>query len=176
MLAEKLNALSTAPVLTNEEDTFCLGVIEFGGNLPAAWRAAFPDDSGHNAGAKARMMLSRPEVAKRIRQLTEVVEEHAYISLGSHLVELANIRDISKTAGQLKVALSAEMARGQVAGFYKKDEGPSDKGGASVHIHMPGSTPASVTEWAQRTSGTTPVIIDNATGRVVDAKMTAGDG
>lgn len=114
------------PALTNEEDTFCLAVIEYGGNLKSAYISAFGHDSNTPA-TSARRLLGRPEIALRIRELTEVVADNALISLGSHLVELADIRDLAKMTGQLKVALNAEEARGRVAGFYIGKEGANAK-------------------------------------------------
>lgn len=161
--------------LSNAEDTFCLGVIEYAGNLPAAWRAAFPEDPS-NASAKARMLLSKPEVARRIRELTEAVEEHAYISLGSHLVQLAEIRDLAKTSGQLKTALAAERSRGEVAGFYKKEDAEGREGAPSVHIHMPAGSSVSVQDWAKKNSKHEPVVLDAVSGRVIDPRMSQDNG
>lgn len=156
----------TLPSLTVEEDTFAMAVIEYGGNLAAAYRAAFGKEA-QNPIAHARLMIGRPEIAKRIQELTELTQEHALISIGSHLQELAEIRDLSKTAGQLKTAMEAEVKRGVVAGFYKesiKDPDEKDKrvyiqlNGGSANVQI-GGTPASPEEWASR-QGTKPVIID----------------
>lgn len=150
--------------LTSEEDTFALGVIEYGGNLGAAYRAAFGAEIS-NPVAKARHMISRPEIAKRIMQLTEATQEHALISLGSHLVQLAEIRDLAKDTGQLKVALSAEQARGEVAGFYQGKgaggRGSDNTPNASVIINM-APTPANMEEWAAQ-HGKMPIVIDMPT-------------
>ena len=110
--------------LTAKEDMFALAVIEYGGNLRKAYEEAFGVGDSTPI-AKARALLGRPEIALRIRDLTEAVQENALVSLGSHLVELADIRDLAKDQGQLKVALNAEEARGRVAGFYIGKEGGS---------------------------------------------------
>lgn len=153
------------PALTQEEDTFCLAVIECGGNLPAAYKQAI-DPECRIAGAKAREMMSRPEIAKRIHQLQIALDEHSLISLGSHLGKLAEIRDLAIATDQLKTALGAEKARGEAAGFYagkaaakgSNPGGPPDDGVRSVHIHI-GSTPGNVNEWAAK-HGNAPVIIE----------------
>jgi len=119
-------ALEPLPELTVDEDTFALAVVEYGGNLAKAWEAAFGES--RTPGARARLMLARPEIQERIRQITASVQDNALISLGSHMVELAEIRDLAKAQGALKVALGAEQARGQVAGFYAgKAGGPGGK-------------------------------------------------
>lgn len=147
------------PALTSTEDTFALCVIEYGGNLGAAYRAAFGDNVS-NPAAKARELLLRPEVAKRVMKLTEAVQESALISLGSHLTKLAEIRDLGITTGQLKVALSAERNRGEVAGFYQQaaKQGQKNPVNPSVTINI-GSSPVSVKEWAN-SHGSSPVVID----------------
>lgn len=119
------------PQLTAQEDTFALAVIEYGGNLRRAYEEAFGIGDSTPV-AKARALMARPEIALRIRDITESVQEGALVSLGSHLVELADIRDLAKAQGQLKVALNAEEARGRVAGFYIGKEGPAAKGGSGA--------------------------------------------
>lgn len=156
----------TLPALTQEEDTFAMAVIEYGGNLAAAYRAAFGKDAASPI-AHARLMISRPEIAKRIQELTELTQEHALISLGSHLQELAEIRDLSKVSGQLKTAMESERLRGVVAGFYKESvKDPEEKqskvfiqlNGGSANVSI-GGTPSTPEEWAAR-QGTAPMIID----------------
>lgn len=155
----------TLPALTNQEDSFALAVIEYGGNLGAAFKSVFGPDAA-NPAARARLLLMRPEVAKRINELTVAIEEHALISLGSHLQKLAEIRDQAMLSDQLKVALGAETKRGEVAGFYAGKTGtnaPKDpnEGPAAVHIHIGGSV-GSPAEWAAK-HGNAPVIIEMPT-------------
>lgn len=124
-------------VLTRQEDNFALAVIEYGGNLAMAYKSVFGEDS-YAPTAKARALLALPEIALRIKDLTDSVQENALISLGSHLVELATIRDLAKVQGNLKVALNAEESRGKVAGFYVgKSDNSSPKvpqGGTMVMV------------------------------------------
>lgn len=150
--------LITTMGLTNAEDTFCLGVLEFGGNLAAAYRAAFGTDATSPV-ANAHLLLGRPEVAKRIRQLTEFVQQGALISLTSHLQELADIRDLAKGSMQLKVALDAEKSRAVAAGVIVQAEDPDKKKAATLVLKIVNS-PAGVQAWAQQ-QGVEPVIIEN---------------
>lgn len=125
--------------LSRDEDNFCLAVIEYGGNLAQAYRSVFGRTTAMTARAQA--LLARPEIRFRIQDLTESVHQGALISLGSHLVELASIRDLAKTQAQLKVALSAERARGEVAGFYagkmaSAPPGPQQLANPMVVIHV----------------------------------------
>jgi hypothetical protein len=162
------------PALKTDEDSFCLAVIEYGGNLAAAYRSVYglPDENGElqvpRALGKARELISRPEVALRLKQLSEAVQENALISLGSHLDQLAEIRDLCKVNGDLKTALASEVKRGEVVGLYA-GKGPApaagsdDKSSASVVINMNG-TSGSVQAWAEKHGKGGPIVID------VDAK------
>lgn len=146
------------PALTNEEDTFAMAVIEYGGNLPAAYRSVWGDVAA--PGAKAQRLISRPEIAKRIKQLSDATQEHSLISLGSHLQQLAQIRDQAIVLQQMKPALDAEIARGTVAGFYKKAEAPQGNGQPQVIINMNNAgTPTDVTEWSTQ-FGKAPITIE----------------
>ncbi len=116
--------------LTTEEDTFALAVIEHGGNLRAAYLDTFGEDS-KNPLAKARVLLARPEIAARVQELTIAVADASLISLGSHMMELAEIRDLGKATGQLKTALEAEKMRGVAAGLYNGKGGAGSAGSNS---------------------------------------------
>lgn len=131
------------PALTIQEDNFCLAVIEYGGNLAQAYKAAFPFHSATDKQgpiALARRLLARPNIALRIRDLTESIAENTLISMGSHLLQLAEIRDLAKATAQVGVALKAEEARGRVAGLYiGKEAGTSAKaptGGTVVMVSI----------------------------------------
>lgn len=113
------------PALTLDEDTFCLAVVEYGGNLRKAFQEVFGVDVTQPT-ARARALIARPEIQVRIQDLGSSVTEQSLISLGSHMVELAEIRDLAKSQGNTKDALASEIARGKVAGFYvgKGDSAP----------------------------------------------------
>jgi len=103
-------------VLSRDEDTFALAVIECGGNIGQAYRSVFGDAS--NASAKGAELLRNPKVAERIAVLQESVRTINLVTMESHLMELSTIRDLAKAQGQLKVALGAEELRGKAAGYY----------------------------------------------------------
>jgi len=103
-------------ILSPEEDNFALAIIEYGGNVRAAYMSVYGEHP--HATAKGKELMTRPHIAARIAELNGTVRESALISVESHMVELANIRDLAKATGSLKVALAAERSRGEVAGFY----------------------------------------------------------
>ena len=103
--------------LTQAEDTFALAVVEYGGHIGSAYKAVFGDDSPYPV-SRGKELLSKPQVALRIKEITDKIDDSTLITKGSHLYELADIRELAKATGQLKVALSAERNRGEVAGLY----------------------------------------------------------
>jgi hypothetical protein len=107
------------PKLTMQEDTFALAVIEYAGNVGAAYRAAFGADQEY-AAAKGKQLLGNPLVQERINGIMSKIQDSNLISLGAHLAELADIRDTAKVTGQIKVALDAERSRGEAGGLYAK--------------------------------------------------------
>jgi len=103
------------------QELFALSVVEFGGNLSKAYKCVFGEDV-EGATAKGAMLMKDPAVLARVNQLTAAINEQALISVGSHLNELAVIRDLAKAQGAYKVAMEAEVNRGKVAGFYVNKE------------------------------------------------------
>ena len=144
------------------DDSFCLAVVEFEGNLGAAYRAVFGDNAV-SPTAKARELLCRPEIAKRVNQLSRAVDEDALISLGSHLSALARLRDEAARMGQIKAAVTAEVKRGEAAGLYAKHlpKGAADdiNGRPSVTINI-GNTPVSIEEWSKKYGPQSTEIVD----------------
>lgn len=127
----------TYPPLTQAEDTFALAVIECGGNINSAYKMTFGVDSPFPL-ARGKELLSKPQIALRIKEITDKIQDASLISMGAHLYELADIRDLAKTSGQLKVALSAERARGEVVGLYDNfaSGGKNNSGATSIQINL----------------------------------------
>lgn len=124
------------PPLSTDEDSFALAVIEYSGNLAAAYKAVFGDDV-KSPGARGNALMARPQIANRVQELSETVRQTTLISVGTHLQELAAIRDLAKHQGQLKVALSAERTRGEVVGLYNHFEhGQQTKGPTNIQINL----------------------------------------
>lgn len=124
------------PPLSIDEDSFALAVIEYGGNLASAYRSVFGDDVKAPT-ARGQALLALPQVQYRIQELSTTIKEAALVSLGSHVQELAQIRDMAKVQGQLKVALQAERTRGEVTGLYDKFEhGQQNKGPTNIQINL----------------------------------------
>lgn len=121
------------PPCTKEEDDFALAVVEHGGNVRSAYQAAFGDQDPFPV-SRGTQLIKRPQVALRIKELTDKIEESSLVSLTSHLMELADIRDLAKMSGQLKTALSAEVSRGTVVGLYKMSAAPPNPVAVQVNF------------------------------------------
>ena len=130
------NPLAVIPPCSQDEETFALAVVEANGNIAAAYRMAFGGDSPFPL-AQGKEMLCRPQVALKIKSLTDAIQDASLISLGAHLHELADIRDLAKGTGQLKTALAAERARGEAVGIYQvHDAANKSKSPGSVNIQI----------------------------------------
>lgn len=127
-----ITSLLPYPSITPDEDRFLLALIEYSGNVGAAYRSVFGDDVAMAVSA-GRAILAKPQVALRMKELCNTVELSKEFQKDLHLSELANIRDLAKATGQIKVALSAEQARGAVFGLYSE---PSAKSGPSVAVQV----------------------------------------
>jgi hypothetical protein len=158
-MSEEANELVT---LTANEDTFCLALFEYGGNIGAAYRAAFGEEVS-NPAAKGRNLMARTDIALRIKTLADATQEHAFISLGSHYSQLAEIRDRAIALGDMKTGLTAEVQRGTLAGFYKGKEGPSDKDAPrrlTININAPMTGAAGAADWSAK-FGKAPIVIEH---------------
>lgn len=125
---------SLIPACTQDEETFALAVIEANGNIAAAYRMAFGEDP--YPLARGKQMLCLPQVALKIKHLTDAIQDASLISVGAHLHELADIRDLAKGTGQLKTALAAEIARGEAVGIYQKHDANNKGNTGQVNIQI----------------------------------------
>ena len=105
--------------LSNEEEWFVLALVEYAGNVAMAYKVAFGPDASMPT-ARGRELMTDPRILDRLVQLHAAKHETALLSISSHLIELAAIRDLSKTLNAPKTALDAERSRGEVMGFYNK--------------------------------------------------------
>lgn len=122
------------PPLTTQQDLFALAMVEYSGNIAAAYRVV--DPGSHMPNAKGKELLALPQVALRIRDLTDKIQDSCLISMGAHLNELANIRDLAKHVGDLKVALGAERSRGEAVGLYTKVAATNAGGNVAIQVNI----------------------------------------
>lgn len=129
------DVVQSYPPLTQAEDTFALAIIECGGHIGSAYKMTYGEDSPFPI-ARGKELLAKPQVALRIKEITDKIQDSTLISMGAHLYELADIRDLAKNTGQLKVALSAERARGEVSGLYDNFQHKNNNNQTNVQINL----------------------------------------
>lgn len=132
------NVADVIPKCDEDESTFALAVLESNGNIAAAYRMAFGADVRYPL-ALGKDMLCRPQVALKIKELTDKIQDASLISIGAHLHELADIRDLAKATGQLKTALAAERNRGEAVGIYQRHDANhrnANPGAVNIQINM----------------------------------------
>ena len=132
------------PTLSPGEERFILTYVENGGNARAAYLMSFGETD--TPIARAYSLLARPEIAGRINELMNVLDMQHMLSLQGHMQELAEIRDTAKVQGSLKVALAAEVKRGEAAGLYVGKTGAA----VVVHNNPPPSSPDRLSRLAER--------------------------
>lgn len=122
--------------LTQAEEMFCLAILDYAGNIKAATQSVYGDVK--SPIQYGQVLLANPRIRDRIKELQESLQQNSLITLGSHIAELANIRDMGKMIGNIKVALEAEKMRGVVAGLYIGKEGANagSRGGNTVAVQV----------------------------------------
>lgn len=123
------------PELSSDEETFCLAVVECGGNISAAYKMVFGPEAPFPL-ARGTALLALPQVALKVKSITDAVQEASLVSVGAHLDQLAKIRDLAMARGEIKTAYLSERARGEAVGIYQKHEKGSGKGGTAVQINV----------------------------------------
>ena len=111
-----------------------------------AYRSAFNVDKATAKSVQelASRLMANVKVRSRVAELRAPIVEKVGMTLETHLACLADLREDARNCGQYSAAISAEVARGKVCGYYverKEHTGPD--GGP---IQLVGMTPA---EFAQ---------------------------
>lgn len=108
--------------------------------------------------------MTRTDIALRIKTLADATQEHAFISLGSHYAQLAEIRDRAIALGDMKTGLTAEVQRGTLAGYYNgKASGSPDKDTVrrlTININAPMTGASGADDWAAK-FGKAPIVIEH---------------
>lgn len=118
-------AIRTKAGLTLWEEKFAVAVVETGGDASKALRKIMGParvariKHPRTIWQMASRLQNRPEVRARVQELAEAI-----ISGPGHAAELARIREAAITDGQYGPAVTAERARGQLAGLYDRESAP----------------------------------------------------
>lgn len=108
----------TSEVLTPEEERFCV-MYSLGYSLREAYISNFGQRRDYTEGSHE--LLQSPRVVRRLEQMQVCYNNMLGITRAGHLDKLAEIRDIALERDQAKVALDAEKARGEIAGYYNRE-------------------------------------------------------
>jgi phage terminase small subunit len=130
----------TPNISQNKVDEFALAVVEYGGNVGAAYAEVFGGSAKVGVSRGHLLINTDTRVVARLKQIRESVDDVGVLSRGVHIAELARLRDLAEAQGAVKVAVHCEVKRGEVAGFYDRviqNRNPSD-GPISVTINMGG--------------------------------------
>ena len=103
--------------LTPKQEKFAQNVAKGMRKKDAAQQAGY---SEKNAGRAGTVLSSdqNPLVKNRIHELQTKAADKAELTLGTHLVDLKEIRDGAMRNGAWSAAVTAEVARGKAAGLY----------------------------------------------------------
>ncbi len=103
--------------LTPKQEKFAQNVAKGMRKKEAAQQAGY---SEKNAGRAGTVLSSdqNPLVKNRIHELQTKAADKAELTLGTHLVDLKEIRDGAMRNGAWSAAVTAEVARGKAAGLY----------------------------------------------------------
>lgn len=147
--------------LTAKQDKFA-ALVASGMEQANAYREAYnvkADTSGRVVSKMASKTALIPHIAARIAELKapvvkKMVEESA-LTLESHLLKLAELRDEAQEKSKYDAAVRAEIARGKAAGIViEKREITGANGGPfqsfNVNVNVPMSSEELMAEAARR--------------------------
>lgn len=105
--------------MTPKQDRFC-SEIASGKSQADAYRTAFDAENMKDATVykRASELMANGEITGRVEELRKPVVERAQLTLEKHLADLQGLRNMAVKKDQYSAAISAEIARGKVAGLY----------------------------------------------------------
>ena len=83
-----------------------------------AIEAGYAKDSARQHASKLQNPKLYPLVVKYIGELREELQKKYDVTFGSHVMELAKLRDEARDKKAWSAAVNAEVARGKAAGLY----------------------------------------------------------
>jgi phage terminase small subunit len=102
------------PALANpKHELFAQGLFQ-GMTADAAYQAA---GYAANRGNAARLKADE-SIMKRVEELQKTAQTRAILSLEAHMKELEALREFAKANNQSSAAVSAEVKRGELMGYY----------------------------------------------------------
>jgi phage terminase small subunit len=103
--------------LTPRQEKFAQNVVKGMSKTQAAINAGYSPKNAPKAGTYLASDKN-PNIKKRIQLLQDRVASKVGLTLGTHLIDLKDIRNGAMSAGMWSAAVAAEVARGKAAGLY----------------------------------------------------------
>jgi phage terminase small subunit len=107
--------------LTEQQIKFANLLIAEEGRVTAtqcAIQAGYAKDSARQAASKLQNPKLYPLVVQYIGELRDEWQKKYEVTFGSHITELAKLRDEARDKKAWSAAVNAEVARGKAAGLY----------------------------------------------------------
>jgi hypothetical protein len=104
------------PALSNHKHELFAQALVSGQSASAAYVAA---GYAANDGNAARLN-GNDRVRERVAELQQAGEAKALLTLEQHMNELKVLRDLAKANNQISSAVSAEVKRGELMGYYNE--------------------------------------------------------
>jgi hypothetical protein len=118
---KQITAPRSEPKLTIKQEVFITALLETGNQYEAYCRAYKCVNMSRGAiDVEASKLARHPKIALRLGRFRESKTADAILTLEAHMEELKTLREIAKSAGQLRAAISAEVKRGELMRFYVK--------------------------------------------------------
>jgi len=108
-------------VLTEQQQKFAMLLVTNEGRktpTECAVEAGYAEGSAHVRASELRNPRKFPLVVKHIDELRAELQEKYKVDYGSHIAELAKLRNEAREKGAWSAAINAEVARGKAAGLY----------------------------------------------------------
>lgn len=132
---------SRSEKLTAKQERFAQRVAS-GSRQTEAYRAVYNAKrmSQPTVEVEASRLAGNPKVSLRIQALLAVAAEAAVCTKEQHLTMLAELRDESRSKGDIGEAIKAEVKRGEAAGHYpQRVNGTIRHSGTVEHEHRAGT-------------------------------------
>lgn len=107
------------PLLTPQQELFCLKYIELKRNASEAYRQSYncKKSSVNTVCTEAYKLLHNPYVAHRLRQLFDIQAERLNVTIESAAAEYEEIRILARNNGDYSPAVSAITGKAKLFGL-----------------------------------------------------------
>ena len=119
--------------LTPKQEKFAREVAS-GKTQADAYRAAYSagNMTDKTVIEKASRLMAQGNIRARVGEIQKPITERAQITLESHLADLKSLRNMAAKEKQIAAAISAEVARGKVCGYYVERKEHTGPGGGPI--------------------------------------------